>query len=217
MRVALIMFYDENIKEYGDINFKINKMYCNKYNIDIILSNEKKYEDRHPAWERLPFILENIKQYDYLIWIDADAFFYYEAENIIKVIENNSDKNFIFSNDIKNNNVNTGIFIVKNSKYSIDFLNIWAYDENLFINNHYPYWWDQGVLIDMIEQNILDIQNNSVFIDYGILQHFYERELLEIKKPFIYHMAGKDKETRILISQNYLNIVNILMELEEET
>lgn len=41
MKVALIMFYDENIKEYGDINFKINKMYCNKYNIDIIVSNEK--------------------------------------------------------------------------------------------------------------------------------------------------------------------------------
>ena len=66
MKVCVLMFYDDNIKSYGEINYKINKKYCEKYNLDIILSNEKKYNNRHSAWERLPLLLDNIMNYDYL-------------------------------------------------------------------------------------------------------------------------------------------------------
>ena len=44
------MFYDDNIRDYGDINYKINKLYCEKYNLDLILSKEKTYKDRHSAY-----------------------------------------------------------------------------------------------------------------------------------------------------------------------
>jgi hypothetical protein len=199
------MFYDDSIKEYGDINYNINKQYCEKYNLEIILSNEKKYTDRHPAWERLPTMLAHIEKYDYLIWIDADAFFYVDAKNIVDIINRNKNVNFIFSNDINNNNINTGVFIVKNSQYSIDFLNKWAYDDELYINNPHPYWWDQGVLIGMIEKNILDIKDNYISYDYGILQHFFKYELKVIEKPFIFHLAGRDTNERITICKEYFN------------
>ena len=73
--------------------------------------------------------------------------------------------------------INTGCFIVKNTKYSIDFLKKWGYDEELYKNNNYPYWWDNGVILDMFALNILDIENNCIIIDYGVLQHFIEDEL----------------------------------------
>ena len=174
MRICVVMFYDDNIKNYGDINYEINKNYCKKYGLDIIVSHKKIYDNRHPAWERLPLLLKYIDNYDYLIWIDADAFFFPDANNIVDVINNNSDFNFIFSNDITGLNVNTGILIVKNSQYSKEFLERWAYDDSLFENNTYPHWWDQGVLIDMINNNLLDIKNNSICIDYGILQSFIQ-------------------------------------------
>lgn len=41
MNICVIMFYDDNIRCYGDINYNINKLYCEKYNLSIILSNEK--------------------------------------------------------------------------------------------------------------------------------------------------------------------------------
>jgi hypothetical protein len=192
MRVCLLMFYDEAIKTYGDINYAINKKYCEKYKIDIILSSKKQYSNRHSAWERLPLLLDNIAHYDYLIWIDADAFLYKDATNIIDIINNNIDYNFIFSNDIGNNNINTGFFIVKNCEYSINFLNKWAYDEELYLNNPFPDWWEQGVLIDMVNKNMLDIKNNSVSLNYGILQHFYEDELADLSnKPLVFHTSGR--------------------------
>lgn len=206
MKVCLLMFYDDAIKNYGDINYAINKKYCEKYNIDIIVSHTNKYFRRHSAWARLPLILDNIEYYDYLIWIDADAFLYNDATNIIDIIKDNIDYNFIFSNDIGNNNINTGIFIVKNSQYSIDFLKTWAYDNELYENNPYPGWWDEGVLIDMYNKNILDIKNNSVSIEYGILQHFYENELSTFaKRPLILHLAGRTNEIRLNTFKKYFD------------
>jgi len=209
MKVCVVMFYDDEITNYGEINYKINKLYCEKYNLNIILSNKKKFNNRHSAWERLPLLLDNISKFDYLIWIDADAFFYNDANNIIDVINNNLNVNFIFSNDIGNNNINTGLFIVKNSAYSVEFLTRWALDEELYKNNPHPYWWDQGVLIYMFNNNLLNIKQNSIQYKYGDLQHFYENDKLN-NKTYVFHLAGRNKSIRYDTSKKYFdNLMNI--------
>ena len=213
MKICILMFYDNNISEYADINYKINKLYCDKYNLNLILSKDKTYTNRHSAYERLPLILKHIEKYDYVIWIDADAFFYIDSKNITDIIktdlDTNINKNFIFSNDITNTNINTGFFIVKNTKYSIDFINKWAYDDDLYNNNPYKLWWDQGILNDMINKNTLNILDNIILYDYGTLQHFNNDELEKLpSKPFIYHLAGKRNEERLKASINYYKNIN---------
>ena len=142
--------------------------------------------------------------YDYLIWIDADAFFYDDASNIHDIINKNIDVNFIFSNDIGNKNINTGFFIVKNTQYSIDFLTKWAYDEELYENNPIPGWWEQGLIIYMFNNNILNIQQNSVQYEYGLLQHFYENDKLT-DKTYIFHLAGRSHDARYEKSKEYFD------------
>ena len=207
MKFCILMWYDENASIYGDINYKINKAYCDKNNIQLFSCNKRRHSDRHPAWERIPLLLEHINDYDYIMWIDADAHFYIDSENIINLINDNKNYDFIFSKDMSVA-INTGCFIVKNTKYSIDFLKKWGYDEELYKNNNYPYWWDNGVILDMFTSNILDIENNCKIIDYGVLQHFCEDELFP--NPFIFHLAGRSKEIRINHSLNYAKKINIL-------
>ena len=89
MKICVLMFYNDEIEDYGIINYKINKLYCDKYNLDLILSNEVKYNDRNVCWEKYPLLLEHINNYDYLIWVDADAFFYYDSNNIVDIINEN--------------------------------------------------------------------------------------------------------------------------------
>jgi hypothetical protein len=212
MKIAVLMFYTDNIKSYADINKKINKLYCDKYKIELLYSNKINYKDRKSNWERFPFILENIQNYDYLIWIDSDAFFYIDSPNIIDIINENLNKDLIFSQDIGNKNINTGFFIIKNSSFSIDFLTKWAYDQEIYeLCMNKKRWNDQEVLIYLYENNIMDIKNKSIVYNYGILQHFYENELTNFdKKPFIYHLAGRKIDERNNASTKYYeNVMKI--------
>jgi hypothetical protein len=210
MKIAVLMFYNDAIKEYGDINYKINKAYCEKHGLELIVSNKRLYPTRHPAWERIPLLLKYLKMtpaspnYDYLLWIDADAFFYLDSNSIVDIINSNSRANFIFSRDKDNKTVNSGFFIVKNNDYSILFLNKWGFNLKLYQMNSHPEWWDQGVLNDMIHQDILNISKNSICLDYGILQHFRKEELTTLPKPFVYHLAGRNHSDRVAASKQYL-------------
>lgn len=215
-KICILMWYDDPIRNYADINYAINKIYCDKYGYDIIRSHEKMYKDRHAAWERVPLILKYIEQYDYVIWIDADAHFYVDSPGITNIIEKYPTHNFIFSGDINGKlpgEINTGVFIVKNDPASIPVLNEWAYNEDLYKKNPFPKWWDQGVVRYMYTNNILDIRQNSVTIPYGILQHFYERELSKfgLKKPFIHHSAGMKSSDRFESSNKYYKRVNLTL------
>jgi len=211
MKICVLMFYNDEIEDYGIINYKINKLYCDKYNLDLILSNEVKYNDRNVCWEKYPLLLEHINNYDYLIWVDADAFFYYDSNNIVDIINENPTANFIFSKDNRSecDSISSGIIIVKNTSYSINLLNKIAYDDELFKNNPNPKWNDDGLLTYLVNSNMLDISNNSIICDYCILQHFSKLELSEFKnnstpKPFIFHLTRKhNKAVRRIVSNNY--------------
>ena len=41
MNICVVMYYDDCIKNYAEINYNINKKYCEKYKFEIILSNKK--------------------------------------------------------------------------------------------------------------------------------------------------------------------------------
>ena len=216
------MWYDDTIKEYADLTYNLNKLYCNKYGIELNVSNKIRYIDvkHHPAWERLPFLLENINKYDYVIWVDADAFFFIDSPNIVEtIIKDNLNYNLIFGGssspkevEINRNleEVNTGIFIVKNTEYSINFLKEWAYNNKLFKNNSYPCWWEQGVLMDMFDENILNIKNNSKSIKTRLLQYVCYLELDEIESykkcnSPLCHLAGVSNNNRIFHINKYYN------------
>ena len=38
-KICCLMWYDSNISNFADINYKINKIYCDKYEYDLICSN----------------------------------------------------------------------------------------------------------------------------------------------------------------------------------
>jgi len=200
MKIAMCMFYDEPISHYASITEDINKLYCGKHMIDMVVSQEPVYENRHSAWESVPLVLKQIEtnNYDYVIWIDADAFFYHDSPNITSLIYENSSYDFIFSWDYPGSSqhhtkeINTGVYVVKNTTFAKEFLKKWAYDENLFNNSTMKYRWDQGVLNDMVRQNILDISSHIKVEDYGVMQHFFKEELANLSKsPWVYHMAGR--------------------------
>ena len=213
-KLCIVMWYNSAIQEYADINFEINKVYCSIHGYDIVRSHHKTYQDRPAQWERLPLILEYLKYYDYVMYIDSDAHFYVDGSDIMGIIKQNLDKAFIFSGDINQKydfELNSGVLIVKNCPKSIQILTEWAYSID-FYNKRFGYYYndkyylynDQGVLQHMYWCNYANIVENSIVLPYGILQHFSSDEKFQ-QQPYIFHMAGSNKKQRISNSKKYWN------------
>jgi len=215
MNVGIVMFYDGRIKKYAQLAHFINLLYCKKYNLELVVSNKIDI-NRQVAWKKLQMIYNNIQNFDYIIWIDSDAFFYNDDNddnddnNIINIINDNIDKDIIFSKDIKNVNINSGILIIKNSDYSINFLKKWM-DEEIYQKHRTSNVWEQAALLELYDNNILNIKDKSVRIDYGVLQEFTPdfSPSFSRKKPYILHLAGSGNNEgyRIKIIKEYIDEV----------
>ena len=173
-KIAVLMWWDDTIKDYAINNYEINKLYCNRHGYDLIYSNKRTYLDRPPHWERIPLALEHLPNYDYIVWIDADAHFYIDAQPIESIINYYSHLDCIFSGDYQQSfayEINSGVFILKNCHENELLLNYWGYSERLF-NFRYPPFNDQGALQLLYNENYRNIRNRSIVVPYGILQEF---------------------------------------------
>ena len=55
MKICLCTWYDNNIKEYADLNYEINKKYAKKYNYNIIKCDKKRLKNKELLWENYIF------------------------------------------------------------------------------------------------------------------------------------------------------------------
>jgi len=194
---------------------------------------------RTKHWERYALLEEHLKyDYDYLVWIDADAYIYNDSpplENIINLYDN---KTFILSgaydrynsqylNNEEHSNINSGFFIVKNNNFTKYFL------KEIYTNMEWHKmksnrWYDQAVLRYLYINNIDNFKDISIIIPYPILQCFpkcnpffqplskniFEKYIkpyfikFNINKPLISHSVGSSNDERITFSQQYLNEIN---------
>lgn len=197
-RLAVLMWYNEYLKnKYADISHEINKIYCDKHDITLIKEDIVRCENRTTHWEKVAMCLFYLEKFDYVMWVDADAHFFADKNSIVELIEKYKNFDMIFSGDIgksldiQKDNINTGVFICKNSQITKEILTIWLHDEDLY--NLKLVNWDQGVLREMYSRNILDIQNISHVIPYGKIQHFEPQCEFFEEKPYINHLAGEFK------------------------
>ena len=205
-RICVVMWYDEAVASYGDLNYRINQEYCSKHGMTLLKCDVRRHPERHPAWERLPLILEHLHRFDYVVWIDADAHFYLDAPSLEELVSEHSSRDLIFSADkAPNSNINSGLFIARNTKFSREFIKQWSNDETLYHSNRFPWWWEQGVLIDMWEKNVQGVRNHAVVLERGVLQHFEPSGLRDDRGwPFAVHLSETRAETRVAHSSQYI-------------
>lgn len=96
-----------------------------------------KYHDRPHSWSKIKIIQNRIKNYDYdyIMWLDADALIANQLFDIARLIQ--PDYDFFYTTDI--NGFNGGSFIVRSCDLIYDALQK-AWDMTDYINH---IWWEQ--------------------------------------------------------------------------
>ena len=200
-RIGIFMWYNDKIKDYADINYKINKLYCDKHGYDLKKCNIRRVSKRLMHFERYPLLCENIDNYDYVMWVDADAHFLIDSPPIESFINLYPEKIFILSNDVgvkskyeEYYNINSGVFIVKNDNLSKFILKQVYSNDELWEKkqNYIKRFQDQGVLVYLYDHNLYNFRDISIILPKGVLQAFGgTNELRDI-------LQNKVKDERVL-------------------
>jgi hypothetical protein len=180
-----------------------NKEYCQQYGYDYEIFTDRTIAKFTPTWEKVVYAKKLLSEHDMIMWIDADAHFVSEHADDFRKFLVELKKPLTISEDKgyqRYDQVNAGVFILKNEPWSHDFLDLW--DQNSKFERKYfelgqtlgKIWrfQDQNALRWMFLNNLNNIESNSEIIKYGKLQSFANYN------GYIYHTAGRgDKMKQI--------------------
>lgn len=196
-KIGFCTAYNDNFKNVAEITVPTFKHYCEKHGYDYIEVTNCNC-GRHPVWEKIFLLKERLKDYDYLFWCDCDAII---TNNSIKLESFICNQDLIITHDLFG--LNAGVFLIKNSEWSKNYLNkVW--DACGTIPSIYKsYGGDQSAMEYMAkgEDSHIKVVNQCIFNSYknSLYDRSYNEKIDWEPGDFILHLPGIENSCRIKI------------------
>jgi len=125
MKIAILTFYHgEKFKNDTKYGRRVLVNYCKKHNYDFIDDAQSIIDSsREIQWSKILLIQKylRLKEYDYLVWIDADIFIMNPEITIeSKINRLMNSKHIMYSKDC-GGWVNNGVIFIKSTQQALDF------------------------------------------------------------------------------------------------
>ena len=205
MNIAVLQFYTSNIN-YGVYSEMINQKYCEDKGYTYVCEKNTERitsicDERSFHWGKVKLVQEllDTNKFDYILFLDADAIISDFDQNIEDFID--SDHDMVFTEDVGyHSSMNTGVFLVKNSEWSKNFLKTWwesgeiykgkdappgleIMEENLEKAGYFKWaLWHEQTCITLLYRNDDEVKNHIKIISSRSFNHLYYNE-----GNFIFH------------------------------
>lgn len=211
MKVCIISGRCPETKFSSSIN---HETYADKFGYAYIHCNFPT-KAKNPYLNKIYYILSHIGNYDYIVWLDDDAFFFDFEKDIMSYMPKGKDFiSFCKSPDFKSlkTYLSSGQFIIKSNELAKSFL-----DDVLKVNlGEVKKWWredlgyfsngDQDSMIFLLQTN-LKYKDGFVLYNYKEFNSRPENLFgIDTHKPFILHFTGKPT----IKMENYKRVQNKL-------
>jgi len=173
--------------------------YATKHSYDRITDISVYDRSRPISWFKIPLIQKYLSNYDYILWMDADVMvtnYDIKIETFIEQMQ--KDSFLLIARDL--NNLNCGMFIIKNCEKSFEFLNdVWSRTE--YINHP---WWEQAAVID-IHSHYEGVQIIPRHLSHTFNGYDKTTEPLYpwVRGDWVIHFAGKRGDELIKLQNDY--------------
>ncbi len=124
MKIAVTTLYTPEISDFSEEAVKNFRMYCDLHGYDLFVYDDTINEGLRGNWCKPKVLLNHIKEYDYVVWLDSDIAILDINRKLEDIIEPYQDKLFIATDDMGAWHINNGFMIFKNTKYIQDMLSI---------------------------------------------------------------------------------------------
>lgn len=201
----------------------LKKAYCEKYGISFVFEDlGKRTEDRPPHYQKIDIVLKYLKKYDYVMWMDVDAWFNDFDIDIMDLVKKYMGSasflvardHYCFADPKKwgHSYLNSGVFIVRNNKAGRNILLKWKNPsaDAIRYKNEYTKLNDQPYLCNLYFFD-KESRENIAVVNPFILNFFPCNGTADIRNreagmglnwgwygAFIVHAAGLAKPYRTL-------------------
>ena len=204
MKIAIAQLYTPNYDSWAPTVINNTKSYCEAHSYQFFHKRIEYPKDRHPAWYRIPFIIDLFEKedVDWVFWSDIDSLIMNHSIRIEDFLKD--DKDLIIASqgygtycgESCEHVLNTGQFFIKNTEWSRELLNLWwdwpkknAFSlKTPFLKYLWDKWWDNDAMNFFWKEGLHDF-STKVEVEY-ITRKFNSFYQKYIKGDFICHFTG---------------------------
>ena len=119
---------DSKWQEVATITVPTMQEYADSWGYDFKAYTEGFDKSRHPAWSKVLFVKETLPNYEWILWIDADAAITNQTVDVDKFLM--SDADILVTKDVDTCVLNSGIFFIRRCDFSFWLLDeMWSKNE----------------------------------------------------------------------------------------
>ena len=101
--------------------FERNRIeYCQRHGYAHVAACENLEPARHPVWSKMKLLLRHLPEFDWMLWLDADALIVNRDITLESFVDSSAD--LIVTAD--HNGLNAGVFLLRNSPAAARFLEL---------------------------------------------------------------------------------------------
>ena len=131
--------------EYFPWSEWINRRYCEKHAYEYVIRRDTPRQDRHICWHKIPIILDELHDCDYLLFLDADAVFYsHELKIEQELLPLNAGKTVLMSADCGGeyhrwcpHGANAGVMFIHVNEISKNLFNDWDAVSDTYVESRW--------------------------------------------------------------------------------
>jgi len=158
MKILLLTFADDNMREMGDLSADNKLSYCQRHGYEF--SYEQKTLEvlgdgrGNGSWQKILYLIKHLPDYDWIFWSDADALILNPDIKLEKFLPGDKGIDLILARD-KQPWINCGNFFIRNCEWSCNFLQLvqlhnWTWKIDGIFGKYG--WWEQGAIRYLLEQ-----------------------------------------------------------------
>jgi len=196
MKIAIAQLYTPNYDSWSPTVINNTKSYCDAQAYQFFHKRIQYPKDRHPAWYRIPFIIDIFEKedVDWVFWSDIDSLIMNHSIRIEDFLKD--DKDLVIASQGRGRYcgerclhvLNTGQFFIKNTEWSRELLKLWWEWGEKNPKYLWDVWWDNDAMNYFWKKNILDF-STKVDVEYvtSKFNSFYNKYT---EGDFIFHFTG---------------------------
>lgn len=195
MKIGILSMSDSRYAPVSSITGPVNQRYANEHGYTFwgeSLPVEKDWAET--VWKKIPILRRWLSDFDWLMWIDADAMVMDQEMKLEVIIEHCwKNTNLIICRDYRQSGragdtgINCGAFLLRNCEWSHHFLSVTDDLKPLFIKRRFP---EQ----EAMERVLVDKPSHVAFVPHPLLNQFW----VDFRDgDFIVHHAGGSVEDKV--------------------